>query len=46
MELTPLRLPSGPYAMKVTSWNLHHGGYHMEGTPLKLRTATCTMEVT
>ena len=32
--------------MEVTYWNLHMGSYLMERTPLKLPSATYTMEVT
>ena len=32
--------------MEVTSWDLHHGRYLMELTPLKLPTGTYTMEGT
>ena len=46
MELTPLKLPHGPYTMDVTSWNLHHRSYRMELTPRKLPHGTYIMEVT
>ena len=46
MELTPWKLPDGPYTMEVTSSNLHHGSYLMEHTPWKLPHGTYTMEVT
>ena len=46
MELTPWKLPTGPYTMEVTSWNLHHGCNLMERTPWKLPNGTYTMEVT
>ena len=36
MELTPGKLPHGAYTMQGTSWNLYHGSYLMEITPLKL----------
>ena len=32
--------------MDVTFWNLHHGSYLIEHTPLKLPHRTYTMEVT
>ena len=45
VELTPRKLPHGPYIMEVTSWNIHHGSYLMELTPWKLPHGTYTMEV-
>ena len=32
--------------MEVTSWNLNHGSYLMELTPLKLPNETYAIEVT
>ena len=36
MELTPRKLPSGPYTMEVPSWNVHQGNFLMEHAPWKL----------
>ena len=46
MQRTPRKLPSGPYTIEGTSWNLHHGSYLIEVTPWKLPSGTYTMEVT
>ena len=46
MERIPWKVPSGSYAMEVTSLDLHHGSYLMEHTPWKLLSGTYTMEVT
>ena len=45
MELTPWKLPDGPYTMEVNSWNIHHGSYLMEPTPWSLPHGPYIMEV-
>ena len=51
MELTPSKLPSGPYTMEGTSWNLHHrivaiGSYTMEVTSWNLHHGSYQVELT
>ena len=45
MELTPWKLPSGPYTMEVPSWTVHYGNFLMEHAPWKLPHCTYIMEV-